>query len=224
MYELIKKEKNTRARRGVLTTGHGEIQTPFFMPVGTSATVKALRNEDVKQLGAQIMLSNTYHLYLRPGLEIIKQFGGLHGFMKWDKPILTDSGGYQVFSLAQFRKLTDEGVKFQSHLDGSSHFLTPENIVDAQGVLGSDIMMPLDECAPYPCSEKQAREAVERTSLWAKRARQYFQKSPYAEKQLLFGIIQGSNYENLREHAAKEIVNIGFDGYNFCCFVGFVAG
>ncbi|MDP8266089.1 MAG: tRNA guanosine(34) transglycosylase Tgt [Candidatus Aceula meridiana] len=213
MFKLKSIDNITKARRGVLKTAHGEIQTPFFMPVGTCATVKALSHEDLLRMNAQIMLSNTYHLYLRPGLDIIREAGGLHKFMNWEKPVLTDSGGYQVFSLAQFRKLTDEGVKFQSHLDGSSHFFRPEDIVDAQGVLGSDMMMPLDECAPYPCGEKQAEEALRRTTLWAKRSREHFLKSPYKKKQFLFGIVQGSNYVKLREKAVKELVDIGFDGY-----------
>ncbi len=210
---LKTKDVETKARRGVLKTHHGEIQTPFFMSVGTNATVKSLTNEDLEGMGAQIVLSNTYHLYLRPGLELIKNTGGLHQFMGWDKPILTDSGGYQIFSLAKFRKLTDKGVEFRSHIDGSLHFFTPEDIVDVQGILRSDIMMPLDECAPYPCDEKQAKEAVKRTGLWARRSREHFLKSPYHERQSLFGIVQGSHYESLRRMSAEEIVGIGFDGY-----------
>lgn len=213
MFKLRIQDKETKARRGVLKTAHGEIQTPFFMPVGTNATVKSLTNEDLLDINAQIVLSNTYHLYLRPGFDVIKNSGGLHGFMNWDKPVLTDSGGYQIFSLAKFCKLTDKGVEFRSHIDGSLHFFTPEDIVDAQGILGSDIMMPLDECAPYPCDEEKAREAVVRTGLWARRAREYFLKSPYRERQSLFGIVQGSHYESLRRISAEEIVGIGFDGY-----------
>ncbi|MDP8264603.1 MAG: tRNA guanosine(34) transglycosylase Tgt [Candidatus Aceula lacicola] len=213
MFTLHHQDKNTKARRAALKTSHGEIQTPFFMPVGTNATVKSLSNEDLENIGSQVVLSNTYHLFLRPGMDVIKNAGGLHKFMNWNKPILTDSGGYQVFSLSQFRKITDEGVKFQSHLDGSSHFLTPEDIVSIQGILGSDMMMPLDECAPYPCGEKEAKKAVERTTLWARRSREFFLASPLKGKHLLFGIVQGSNYKNLREQSAKEIVDIGFDGY-----------
>ncbi len=213
MFTILNQDQNTKARRATLKTSHGEIQTPFFMPVGTSATVKSLSSEDLKEINSQIVLSNTYHLFLRPGMDIIKNAGGLHGFMNWNKPILTDSGGYQVFSLSQFRKITDDGVKFQSHLDGSTHFLRPEDIVSIQGILGSDIMMPLDECAPYPCGERQAKEALDRTTLWARRSREFFLSSPLKEKHFLFGIVQGSNYKDLREQSAKEIVDIGFDGY-----------
>jgi queuine tRNA-ribosyltransferase len=213
MFNISIQDHLTKARRGTLRTSHGQIETPFFMPVGTNATVKALCCEDLHRMQAQIMLSNTYHLYLRPGLDLIKQAGGLHRFIGWEKPMLTDSGGYQVFSLSQFRKINDEGVIFRSHLDGSTHALTPEKVVDAQGLLGSDMMMPLDECAPYPCSHKQAQEALERTSRWAQRSRTYFLKSSYHHKQLLFGIVQGSHYPDLRQRAVREIVDIGFDGY-----------
>src|SRR5882672_3286755 len=167
-FQLTKQDAQTLARRGVLKTPHGEIQTPFFMPVGTNGTVKTLSSEDLHEMRSQIVLSNTYHLFIRPGTEVIQSAGGLHKFMNWDKPILTDSGGYQVFSLAQLRKLTDEGVEFQSHFDGKAHFLTPENVISIQRILGSDIMMPLDECAPYPCEREKALEALERTTLWAK--------------------------------------------------------
>ncbi len=213
MFFVENNDQGTKARNGLLKTGHGDIQTPFFMPVGTKATVKALSHEDLIRTGAQIILSNTYHLFLRPGMDIIKNAGGLHRFMSWNKPILTDSGGYQVFSLSQFRKITNEGVKFQSYIDGTTHFLTPEDVISIQGILGSDIMMPLDECSPYPCTEKQAKKAVERTTLWAKRSREYFLSSPLKEKHLLFGIVQGSNYKHYREQSAKDIIDIGFDGY-----------
>jgi queuine tRNA-ribosyltransferase len=183
------------------------------MPVATSASVKALSNQDLEAFGAEIILSNTYHLFLRPGMDIITHAGGLHKFMSWNKPILTDSGGYQVFSLSQFRKISDEGVKFRSHIDGAMHFFKPEDVISIQGMLGSDIMMPLDECAPYPCSERQAKKAVVRTTLWAGRSRKYFLSSPLHEKHQLFGIVQGSNYKNLREQSAEEIQGIGFDGY-----------
>ncbi len=214
LFTLNKKDKNCDARLGVLKTHHGDIQTPFFMPVGTNATVKALSSEDLKSAGSQIVLSNTYHVYLRPGVDIIKDAGGLHGFMNWDKPILTDSGGYQVFSLAKLRKLSDDGVEFQSHIDGSYHFFTPETVVDIENALGVDIMMPLDECAPYPCDRKQAEASCERTVRWAKQSKEHLIKIQGDKKtQLLFGIIQGSHYEDLRKSCAEEIINVGFDGY-----------
>jgi queuine tRNA-ribosyltransferase len=214
MFQLIKKEKNTKARLGIAQTAHGRIETPFFMPVGTNGTVKTLVGEDLKEFDAQIMLSNTYHLYLRPGLEVIGMAGGLHGFIGWDRPILTDSGGYQVFSLTKFRKLTDEGVEFRSHLDGSLHFLSPEEVVRIQQILGSDIMMTLDECAPYPCERKAVLKSVERTTLWAKRSKEYFTENRKSDKQqFLFGIIQGATFKDLRQQSAEEIISIGFDGY-----------
>lgn len=213
MFQLIKKDKDTRARLGTLKTAHGELQTPFFMPVGTNGTVKGISAEDLNHMGAQLMLSNTYHLFLRPGTDIIGEFGGLHKFISWDKPMLTDSGGYQVFSLSKFRKLSDEGVKFQSHIDGKRHFLRPEDVIDIEGVLGSDMIMPLDECAPYPCKRKEAENSVRRTTLWAQRSRQHFLDNGMNEKQLLFGIIQGATYEDLRKQSAEEILNVGFDGY-----------
>ncbi len=214
MYKLFQKDSNTRARLGTFKTSHGEIQTPFFMPVGTNATVKGLDSNDLLQMESQIVLSNTYHLYLRPGMDVIKAAGGLHKFMAWDKPILTDSGGYQVFSLAKLRKITDDGVEFQSHVDGSTHFFSPEKVIEIEHVLGSDIMMPLDECAPYPCDENHAKKALERTTKWAKRAKKYFEekRSEYPN-QFLFGIIQGAHFEKLRHQSAKEIMDIGFDGY-----------
>jgi len=223
MFTLNKTDKNTRARRGVLTTAHGKIQTPFFMPVGTNGTVKSITFDHMREFEAQIVLSNTYHLYLRPGLEIMEEAGGLHGFMNWDKPILTDSGGYQVFSLAKLRKLREDGVEFQSHLDGSRHFFTPEKVIDIERVLGSDMIMPLDICAPYPCERKEAEISVNSTTAWAKRSREYFLKSkqkgagpksgPVPHQQYLFGIIQGSVYKDLRERSAREIMDIDFDGY-----------
>lgn len=214
MFTLKKTDKNTKARRGVIQTAHGSIESPFFMPVGTNGTVKSLTFEDLCKLGAQMMLSNTYHLYLRPGEKVFKEMGGLHGLSKWDKPILTDSGGYQVFSLAKFRKLSDEGVIFKSHLDGSSVNFTPESVVDYQCTIGSDMMMPLDECAPYPCERAMAEESVERTFLWAKRSKEYFEKNrPSDYERFLFGIVQGSTYKDLRELAAKQIVSLDFDSY-----------
>ncbi len=215
-FTLLKEDSFTRARLGKLVTAHGEIQTPTFMPVGTVGTVKALTPAELLEASSQIILGNAYHLYLRPGLEIIKNSGGLHKFISWDKPILTDSGGYQIFSLAGFRKVRDEGVEFRSHIDGSLHFLTPERVVEIENILGSDIMMPLDECAPYPCDKKYAQAALERTTYWARRSKLAHTESrvPSPEsRQLLFGIVQGSNYEDLRKRSAEEIVSIGFDGY-----------
>ncbi len=261
-FKLFKNDPFTRARRGVLTTPHGTIQTPFFMPVGTNGTVKTLSSEDLHEMNSQIVLSNTYHLFIRPGTDVIKNAGGLHKFMNWDKPILTDSGGYQVFSLAQLRKLTDQGVEFQSHFDGKTHFLTPEDVISIQRILGSDIMMPLDECAPFPCERDHALEALERTTRWAKRSKEFYfsdsdwplagtlappqrggatldartrsprlaagnharsssrrpaqgqSESPSDQyRQFLFGIIQGAAFKDLRERSAREIIDIGFDGY-----------
>jgi len=203
----------TRARLGELKTAHGIIQTPFFMPVGTNATVKGLCSRDIREMGGQVVLSNTYHLYLRPGMDIIQEFGGLHGFMNWDGPILTDSGGYQVFSLTKLRKITDDGVIFQSHLDGSSHEFTPEKVMDIEKVLGSDMIMPLDVCAPYPCSRRGAEESVSLTTDWACRTRQHFFDNGQDANQILFGIIQGSTYRDLRELSAQEITAIDMDAY-----------
>jgi len=183
------------------------------MPVGTQATVKTLSNQDLADCGVQIVLSNAYHLYLRPGEEIIRAAGGLHKFMGWDKPILTDSGGFQVFSLAVLRKVSDEGVEFQSHIDGSRHFLTPEKMVDFQAILGSDIMMVLDECVHYPCEHDLAARAVKRTLDWAKRSKEAHSKLISHSLQLLFGIVQGASYKELREGCAKALVAMDFDGY-----------
>jgi len=215
-FTLIHQDKNTKSRLGKLTTEHGEIDTPAFMPVGTHATIKGLYPKDVMEAGAQIMLSNTYHLFLRPGMDVIRKAKGIHKFISWEKPILTDSGGYQVFSLALLRKLNDKGVEFQSHIDGFKHFLTPENVIDIQRELGSDIIMPLDECSHYPCTKDHAEVAMKRTINWAERSKKHMQeskiKSP-TKKQLLFGIIQGATYQDLRTQCAKELVDIGFDGY-----------
>ncbi|MFA5345097.1 MAG: tRNA guanosine(34) transglycosylase Tgt [Candidatus Omnitrophota bacterium] len=217
MFELIKQDKNSGARLGKITTEHGVINTPVFMPVGTHATIKGLYPKDVVDAGAEIMLSNTYHLFLRPGMEIIRKSGGLHKFMAWDRPILTDSGGYQVFSLALLRKLSDKGVEFQSHIDGFKHFLTPEDVIDIQQVLGSDIMMPLDECVHYPCTKDQAEVAMQRTLNWAKRSFKHkneHKKHSPAKKQFLFGIVQGATYEDLRSECARELTDIDFDGFS----------
>ncbi|MBI5892664.1 MAG: tRNA-guanine transglycosylase, partial [Deltaproteobacteria bacterium] len=172
-FELLKKDQSTNARLGRITTQHGVINTPVFMPVGTQGTVKAMLPEELKDLGVEIILSNTYHLYLRPGHELIKKLGGLHKFMNWDKPILTDSGGYQVFSHAKIRKIKEEGVYFQSHVDGSSHFLSPENAIEIQEALGSDIIMCLDECTPYPSTYEDTKKSMELTHRWARRCKEY---------------------------------------------------
>jgi queuine tRNA-ribosyltransferase len=209
MFKLIHQEKNSKARLGKLTTAHGEIDTPCFMPVGTQGTVKTLSPKELEECGAQILLSNAYHLFLRPGREVIRKAGGLHKFMSWEKPILTDSGGYQIFSLALLRKVNDEGVEFQSHIDGLKHFLTPEEVITIQRDFGSDIVMPLDECVHYPCAKDHARIAIERTIDWAKRS-----KSVHSENtQLLFGIIQGATYEDLRKECTEALVDMEFDGY-----------
>ena len=212
-FQLIKKDNATGARIGLIKTGHGDIETPVFMPVGTNATVKTLTSEDLLQIDSQMVLSNTYHLYLRPGKDIIQEAGGLHSFMNWQRPILTDSGGYQIFSLAKLRQVKDDGVEFQSHSDGSTHFFTPEKIVDIQRTLGSDIMMVLDECAPFPCDRKLAEESVNRTTVWATRSHQQFLKTDNGSKQFQFGIIQGATYEDLRMKSAEQILGIGFNGY-----------
>lgn len=214
-FELIAKDKDTSARYGRVTTSHGVFETPAFMPVGTQATVKTLSNRDLADCGVQILLSNAYHLYLRPGEDIIKTAGGLHKFMGWDKPILTDSGGFQVFSLAVLRKVSDEGVEFQSHIDGSKHFLTPEKMVGFQTVLGSDIMMVLDECVHYPCEYDLAKRAVDRTLDWAARSKKVHSSQLTADRRpgFLFGIVQGASYKDLREECAKALVEMDFDGY-----------
>jgi len=217
MYTLIHKDKNSKARLGRIKTLHGEVDTPAFMTVGTHATVKGLTFKQVEDAGAQIILSNAYHVFLRPGMEIIEKSGGLHKFMGWDKPILTDSGGYQIFSLALFRKMHERGVEFQSHIDGLKHFLTPEDVVKIQETLGSDIMMPLDECVHYPCTKDQAKIAMQRTIDWAKRSKLFFEdRRPKTEdrRQLLFGIVQGATYEDFRRECAKRMVDMDFDGYS----------
>ncbi|MBL8014216.1 MAG: tRNA guanosine(34) transglycosylase Tgt [Candidatus Omnitrophica bacterium] len=213
-FRLIKTDRSTQARLGMIHTPHGEIESPFFMPVGTRATVRTLSSENLHSIGASIELSNAYHLYIRPGLDVIENAGGLHKFMNWNKPILTDSGGYQVFSLTKLRKITDDGVRFQSHFDGKQHFLTPEDVINIQRVLGSDMIMPLDECAPYPCDHKHALDALVRTTAWAKRSKDHFYKSQMHEKgQRLFAIVQGATFKDLRERSVKELLDIGFDGY-----------
>ena len=210
-YELLKKDKKTGARLGIIYTPHGIIETPVFMPVGTQATVKAMTPDELKEMvDARIILSNTYHLFLRPGDELIKEAGGLHKFMNWDRPILTDSGGFQVFSLADLRNITEEGVKFKSHLDGSEKFLSPEISMKIQNNLGSDIMMAFDECAPYPSDYDYTKKSMEMTTRWAKRCLEAHKNK---EKQGLFGIVQGGMYKDLREQSAKALVELDFPGY-----------
>jgi queuine tRNA-ribosyltransferase len=206
----------TGARRGRLTTPHGTIETPAFMPVGTAGTVKGLTQEALEELGASIILANTYHLYLRPGHELIRQLGGLHRFMSWPGAILTDSGGYQVFSLAELRKITDEGVRFRSHLDGSEHLLSPEKAAEIQIALGSDIAMVLDECIETPAPRDKAEAAVRRTTEWAGRARNYFQQHAQRSaevRQWQFGIVQGATYSDLRRESARQLSELDFPGY-----------
>ena len=209
-YELIKTCKQTGARLGRLHTPHGVIETPIFMPVGTQATVKAMTPEELKDIGSQIILSNTYHLYMRPGHDLIERAGGLHKFMNWDEPILTDSGGFQVFSLGPLRKIKEEGVEFRSHLDGSKHFLSPEKATEIQNALGSDIIMAFDECAPYPADRQYVKNSLERTTRWLERCKAAHK---YPERQALFGIVQGGMYKELREQSAREITAIDLPGY-----------
>ncbi len=212
-FNVIKKDSNSKARTGVLKTAHGEIETPIFMPVGTQATVKALTPEQLKECKAQIILGNTYHLFLRPGHKIIEKLGGLHKFMNWDRPILTDSGGYQVFSLSELRKITDEGVEFKSHLDGSKKFLSPEIALEIQNSLNSDIVMVLDECPPYPSTYDYINLSLALTTKWAKRARKAWNFSVKDNGRYQFGIVQGGMIKELRRKATSELIEIGFDGY-----------
>jgi queuine tRNA-ribosyltransferase len=203
----------TGARLGRLTTPHGVIETPAFMPVGTAATVKGQTQQDLEALGVQILLANTYHLYLRPGHELIRSLCGLHRFMSWPHPILTDSGGYQVFSLSDLRKVTDDGVTFRSHLDGSEHFLSPEKALEIEIALGADIIMVLDECIEAPSEESRAREAAARTLAWARRSRDYFSAHGDPARQMLFGIVQGGTHIALRRENADAVVALDFLGY-----------
>ena len=207
-YELLHKDKNSGARRGVIHTPHGDIQTPIFMPVGTQATVKSMTPEELKENGAQIILANTYHLYFRPGEKLVKEAGGLHKFMNWDRPILTDSGGFQVFSLGDLRTISEEGVDFKSYLDGSKHFLSPEKVMQIEEDLGADIMMCFDECCPYPSTYEYTKNSMERTTRWAKRC-----KDSHKTDQALFGIIQGGFFKDLREKSAKDLIDLDFPGY-----------
>ncbi len=208
-YELLHKEKDTAARVGKISTPHGEIDTPIFMPVGTQATVKTMTPEELKEIEAQIILSNTYHLYLRPGSGLIAEAGGLHQFMHWNRPILTDSGGFQVFSLSDLNEITEKGVHFQSHLDGSKHFISPEKSIEIQMDLGSDIVMAFDECPPYPSEYDYIAKSLERTIRWAERSK----KALTSDDQALFGIIQGGVYKDLRQESVRAMVEIGFPGY-----------
>lgn len=208
-YRLLKTDRGSGARLGELDTPHGKIETPIFMPVGTQATVKAMTPEELKELGAQIILSNTYHLYLRPGHDLVQKAGGLHSFMHWDRPILTDSGGFQVFSLSDLRDITEEGVTFSSHIDGSRHFISPERATEIQMALGADIIMAFDECPPYPAEYDYVKKSLERTARWLERC-----KSAHSRKdQALFGIVQGGVFKDLREESVKQTTAIDLPGY-----------
>ena len=209
-YELKKNDKNSGARRGVLHTPHGDIQTPVFMPVGTQATVKAMTPEQVEATGARLILGNTYHLFLRPGHEIVREAGGLHKFMNWNHAILTDSGGFQVFSLGKLRKISEEGVTFRSHIDGSKKFISPEIAIEIQNALGADIIMAFDECAPYPADRRYVEASLNRTTRWLKRCMDAHKD---IEKQSLFGIMQGGMYSDLRKMSAEQIVELDLPGY-----------
>ena len=210
-FELLHECKQTGARRGVIHTPHGNIQTPVFMPVGTQATVKSMTPEELKnEVGAEIILSNTYHLYLRPGEKIVKEAGGLHNFMNWERPILTDCGGFQVFSLSDLRTITEKGVEFKSHLDGSKHFFSPEKVMQIEQDLGADIIMSFDECCAYPSTYEYTKQSMERTTRWAERCKKTHTNT---EKQALFGIIQGGFYEDLRKKSAEDLVAMDFPGY-----------
>ena len=210
-YELLHECKQTGARRGILHTPHGDIQTPIFMPVGTQATVKSMTPEELeKDVEAQIILANTYHLYLRPGSKLVREAGGLHKFMNWNKPILTDSGGFQVFSLGALRTISEEGVMFKSHLDGSAHEFTPEKVMEIEEDLGADIIMAFDECCPYPSTYEYTKQSMERTTRWAKRCKDAHTTT---DKQALFGIIQGGFFEDLRKQSAEDLIKLDFPGY-----------
>ncbi|MCF7805070.1 MAG: tRNA guanosine(34) transglycosylase Tgt [Candidatus Marinimicrobia bacterium] len=214
-FTLEQTDTETNARAGTFTTDHGEVKTPVFMPVGTKGTVKAVSPEEVEASGSRIILGNTYHLYLKPGLEILENAGGLHRFMNWEHSLLTDSGGFQVFSLADLNEITDDGVTFQSHIDGSRHHFDPAHSMRIQRVLGSDIMMAFDECPPYPSDKDYAEVAMERTHRWAEECLEYVESNPplYGHHQYLFGIVQGSTYEGLRKISVEALTSLGFDGY-----------
>jgi queuine tRNA-ribosyltransferase len=240
-FEVLASARDSKARRGLLTTAHGTIDTPAFMPVGTQGSVKGVSPRELRELDAQIILGNTYHLFVRPGLDVIKHFGGLHKFMNWDGPILTDSGGYQIFSLAKLRKITEDGVEFQNHIDGAHAFISPEIAIEIQAALGSDVAMALDECVPYPCEYDYAAQSAEMTTRWAKRCKEAnavilsevegsrgttsklsqrdsstalrSARNDGETRQLLFGIVQGGTFEDLRKQSAQAIVELDFDGY-----------
>jgi len=217
-FTVVHQDKNSKARLGKLATAHGEINTPCFMPVGTQGTIKTLSPRDLRSCGVEMILSNAYHLFLRPGVELIRKAGGLHRFMSWEGAILTDSGGYQIFSLSLLRKISDDGVEFQSHFDGQKHFLTPEKIIQIQSAFGSDIFMPLDECVHYPCPKDYAHVALKRTGIWAKRSKVQFERErkenpERLSRSLLFAIVQGATYEDLRKESARQLTDLGFDGY-----------
>src|SRR5437764_2368088 len=218
MFNLLRaNDQSTKARRGRLLTACGVIETPAFMPVGTQGSVKAMSPRELRELNAQVILGNTYHLFVRPGIDIIKHFGGLHQFMSWDRPILTDSGGYQIFSLAKLRKITDDGVQFQNHVDGTPAFISPEIAMEIQAALGSDIAMVLDECPPWPCEYDYAAKSLEMTIRWARRSKKEFEirnsQFEIGQRKLAFGIVQGATFADLRKQSAQALVEIGFDGY-----------
>lgn len=214
-FELLKKSSHCSARFGKLHTAHGIINTPVFMPVGTQGSVKTISNEELYGSGADIILSNSYHIYLRPGTDIIEAAGGINKFIGWDKPMLTDSGGFQIFSLATLRRINSEGAEFQSHIDGSKHFFTPEKSIEVQRKIGADIIMAFDECAPYPCTHEYSQRSMRLSIEWAKRCKKHFDvyKPIYGKEQLLFGIIQGSVYPDLRKESTERTVDIDFPGY-----------
>lgn len=218
VFEVQCQDTRTRARTGVLKTARGEVKTPVFMPVGTQGTVKTISNSELLQAGAEIILSNTYHLYLRPGEKIISEAGGLHKFMGWNKPMLTDSGGFQIFSLATLNKIKEEGVEFRSHIDGSKHFLSPEDVIRIQHALGSDVIMPFDECVKYPSERDYIEKSLILTSGWARRSKEAWVKagrvSDTGSKSILFGVIQGGTYKDLRKRSARELVEMDFPGYS----------
>ncbi len=216
-FSLEHTDKNTKARAGKIVTAHGVVETPIFMPVGTQGTVKAVTQRTLRdEIKAPIILGNTYHLYLRPGMQVLEKAGGLHRFMNWNGAILTDSGGFQIFSLSELRKIKNDGVEFRSHLDGSKHFFTPQKVIEIQRTIGSDILMPLDECTPYPCDYDYAKHSQELTSRWAVLNKEAFENSTpkYGFDQALFGIVQGSVYKDLREKSARDLMSIDFDGYS----------
>lgn len=216
-FSVIAKDKNSSARVGILKTKSGSVTTPLFLPVGTLGVVKTLTYEELRSIGVEAFISNTYHLYFRPGEEILKKFGGLHKFINWDKTIFTDSGGFQVYSLRELKNVSEEGVEFKSHIDGSTHFFTPEKVIELQKIINSDVAVCLDECVEYPVEYERAKRSVEITTLWAKRCKTKFveinSEPPTLNPQLLFGIIQGSVYKDLRQQSVQQILEIGFDGY-----------